>query len=159
MNGIIYLVGLVVVILAVLSFSGCGDMVKPIEPAAPMGVFPRYLHWTPVILGALVATALSSICWPLVRRSGSAFRRPRRHGGTRPLHSGFVGPLSHYSGRTEFRSRRLSCGADQLRSGGFGQHRDRTSRRSARARCLGARRGSRRGAGGVAGKCDPDAIR
>ena len=26
-----------------------------------MGVLPRYLHWTPVILGALVATALSSI--------------------------------------------------------------------------------------------------
>src|SRR3954469_11036505 len=36
-------------------------MVKPIEPATPMGVLPRYLHWTPVILGALVATALSSI--------------------------------------------------------------------------------------------------
>jgi hypothetical protein len=35
-------------------------MVKPIEPA-PMGVLPRYLHWTPVILGALVATAFSSI--------------------------------------------------------------------------------------------------
>ena len=36
-------------------------MVKPIEPATPMGALPRYLHWTPVILGALVATALSSI--------------------------------------------------------------------------------------------------
>ena len=36
-------------------------MVKPIEPATPIGVSPRYLHWTPVILGALVATALSSI--------------------------------------------------------------------------------------------------
>src|SRR3978361_1204389 len=36
-------------------------MVKPIEPAAPIGILPRYLHWTPVILGALVATALSSI--------------------------------------------------------------------------------------------------
>jgi hypothetical protein len=37
-------------------------MVKPIEPgAAPIGVPPRYLSWTPAILGALVATALSSI--------------------------------------------------------------------------------------------------
>src|SRR5258705_3018599 len=36
-------------------------MVKPIEPGTPIGVLPRYLHWTPVILGALVATALSSI--------------------------------------------------------------------------------------------------
>ena len=36
-------------------------MVKSIEPATPIGVPPRYLHWTPVILGALVATALSSI--------------------------------------------------------------------------------------------------
>src|SRR5690349_17532458 len=36
-------------------------MVKPIELATPRGVLPRYLHWTPMILGALVATALSSI--------------------------------------------------------------------------------------------------
>src|SRR3954454_11526109 len=36
-------------------------MVKPLEPATPIGVSPRYLHWTPVLLGALVATALSSI--------------------------------------------------------------------------------------------------
>jgi hypothetical protein len=36
-------------------------MVKPLESATPIGVPPRYLHWTPVILGALVATALSSI--------------------------------------------------------------------------------------------------
>jgi len=37
-------------------------MVKQIEPgAAPLGVPQRYLNWTPVILGALVATALSSI--------------------------------------------------------------------------------------------------
>src|ERR1700704_2462923 len=37
-------------------------MVKPIEPgAATVGVPPRYLSWTPAILGALVATALSSI--------------------------------------------------------------------------------------------------
>jgi hypothetical protein len=37
-------------------------MVKQVESgAAPIGVPPRYLNWTPVILGALVATALSSI--------------------------------------------------------------------------------------------------
>ena len=37
-------------------------MVKQIEPgAASIGVSPRYLNWTPAILGALVATALSSI--------------------------------------------------------------------------------------------------
>lgn len=37
-------------------------MVNQIEPgAASIGVSRRYLNWTPVILGALIATALSSI--------------------------------------------------------------------------------------------------
>ena len=37
-------------------------MVKQVDSgAAPIGAPPRYLNWTPVILGALVATALSSI--------------------------------------------------------------------------------------------------
>jgi hypothetical protein len=70
MNGIIYLVGLVVVILAVLSFFGFVDCAD--------------------LAGRIRCTVDS------------------------------VGPLSHYSGSPEFRSRRLSSGTDQCRSGRFG---------------------------------------
>ena len=65
MNGLIYLVGLVVVILAVSCRSlGSGEMMISgwNQPRPPVGVpSSRYSGWTPAILRAFVATALSSI--------------------------------------------------------------------------------------------------
>jgi hypothetical protein len=51
---------------------------------APVGAPVWYLNWTPVILGALVATALSSILLAFGASLGLGISRPRRHGETRP---------------------------------------------------------------------------
>jgi hypothetical protein len=43
-------------------FSGCGDMTVIEDPIVPVVNTPtRYATWTPIILGAVIATALSSI--------------------------------------------------------------------------------------------------
>ena len=98
-------------------------MVKPIEPATPMGVLPRYLHWTPVILGALVATALSSILLAFGATIGLGIS------STAPTWRDASAALWILSGLYLIIQAALSfgvggylCGADQCRSGCFGQH-------------------------------------
>ena len=73
MNGLIYLVGLIVVILAVFpssAFANAMEMsMESIPPAARKRCTPvarsdngwRYVEWSPIVLGALAATALSSV--------------------------------------------------------------------------------------------------
>ena len=65
MNGLIYLVGLIVVILAILSssaFVSAMEMsMEKITSVTQAHNAPRFLQWSPIVLGALAATALSSV--------------------------------------------------------------------------------------------------
>ena len=62
MNGLIYLVGLIVVNLAVLSSLAFADtMVENITPVARNDNRWHFLEWSPIMLGAFAATALSSV--------------------------------------------------------------------------------------------------
>ena len=90
MNGLIYLVGLIVVILAVFRSSAFGKAMEmsmeKITPAARTDTVPvgrndngwRFVEWSPIVLGALAATALSSVLVGFGVTIGLGIRRLRR---------------------------------------------------------------------------------
>src|SRR6478672_9153682 len=120
-------------------------MVKPIEPATPIGVLPRYFHWTPVILGALVATALSSILLAFGATVGLGIS------SAAPTWRDASAALWILSGLYLIIQAALSFGLGGYIAG-------RTSRWPSWAGCMGARGGAGRSPCGAAWKRDPVAI-
>src|SRR5882757_207922 len=100
---------------------------------APAGTPLRYLNWTPVILGALVATALSSIllAFGATIGLGISSTAPTWRDASAALWilSGLylIIQAALNPGGTEFRCGRLHCGENECRSGCFGHRRNRTS--------------------------------
>ena len=90
MNGLIYLIGLIVVVLFILSFSASaeccpsrkGNPVVSTERTEIVAVETAtlFLQWTPVIAGAFVAAAVSLILIAFGWRSASRSPLPRRVG-------------------------------------------------------------------------------
>src|SRR4051794_6318941 len=73
-----------------------------VEPdvAGPLETEPSTLQWTPVIAGALAATAMSLILVTFAAALGLGVSSTA-HGGTRLLHCGFFWNLPHPPSRRE----------------------------------------------------------
>ena len=117
--------------------------------ATPVGVPSRYLNWTPAILGALVATALSSILVAFGATVGLGIS------STAPTWRDASAALWLLSGLYLIIQAALSFGVGGYiagRTGGY--RRGGTSRRPARAGGLGTRGRSRCSPCGAAWKCN-----
>ena len=95
MNGLIYLVGLIVVVMIILSFFGLrgrsfavgarARFAMNVDQSSPVIVGNnrlRYVQWGPVIAGALLAAALAFVLTPLRLLSVLVCVQQRRHGAT-----------------------------------------------------------------------------